>query len=364
MVQGESFVINLIKPYISFEEVEDQLRSIFDSGMFTKGQYSKLLPEKVKDYTGAEYAFLATSATTALTMCLKLIDAGPGDEVIVSDFSFPASVNVIEDVGATPVFADVSRETYNMLPEQLEEKITERTRAVIYVDALGNPSGLTEIAAICKQKNIVLIEDAACAIGSSIDGVKCGNIADLTCFSLHPRKLLTSGEGGIITTNDPRYAEMLTYKLNHGADPATGEFVSYGYNYRLSEISSLLACSQIDKVDTIVAERQVQAQVYRAGLEPLGYVAQVIDDTVDPNYQSIVFTVPEGVDRDALCAHLKEQGVESTIGTYCLSECKYYRDKYDDVQPNASFLQHNTITLPCYTDLPIEQVCEAVASFS
>lgn len=357
-------MINLIKPYISFEEVEEQLKEIFDSGMFTKGAYAKQLPEKVKEYTGAQYAFLATSATTALTMCLKLLDVGPGDEVIVSDFSFPASVNVIEDVGANPLFADVMLDTYNMNPAELEKKINERTKAVIYVDALGNPSGLVEIAAICNKAGVTLIEDAACAIGSSVDGVKVGNIADLTCFSLHPRKLLTSGEGGIITTNNPEYAKALTYKLNHGADPATGEFVSYGYNYRLSEISSLLACSQIDKVDEIVAERQQQARIYRDSLEPLGYKAQKIRGNVDPNYQSIVFTVPPGIDRDALCAHLKEQGVESTIGTYCLSECKYYREKYNDIQPNASFLQHNTITLPCYTGIPLEQVCSAVASFS
>ena len=356
-------MIKLIKPYISYEEIEDQLKEIFESGIFTKGQYSKLLPEKFKNYTKAQYAFLATSATTALTMCLKLIDAGKGDEIIVSDFSFPASVNVIEDVGATPVFADVKLDTYNMDPVDLERKITQNTKAVICVDALGNPSGLKEIAAICKKAGLILIEDAACAIGSSIDGEKIGSIADLTCFSLHPRKLLTSGEGGVITTNNPEYAKILSYKLNHGADLDSGEFISYGYNYRLPEIACLMACSQIDKVDKIVAERQQQAKKYRELLEPLGYIAQAISDDVNPNYQSIVFLVPEGIDRDALCAHLKEEDIESTIGTYCLSECKYYREKYDSLQENASFLQHNTITLPCYTEVPVDKVCSAIASF-
>lgn len=352
-------MIKLIKPYISFEEVSDQLQEIFDSGILTKGPYSKLFPKKMEAYTGAKHAFLTTSATTALTMALKAAGVGPGDEVVVSDFSFPASVNVIEDAGATPVFADVSLDTYNMLPSALLDRISDKTKAVMFVDALGNPSGIDEISRICKERGLVLIEDAACAIGSRIDDVKVGTLADITCFSLHPRKLLTCGEGGVITTDNDDYAEFLSYKLNHGAD-ASGDFISYGYNYRMPEIASLMGCTQIDKIDDIIIERRRQAAEYEQRLSKAGFKAQAFAANAYGNYQSIVFTVPEGVDRNSLCAGLSEAGVETTIGTYCQSACTYYKAKYDDIQPNALFLQENTITLPCYHGLPVDQVCDAV----
>jgi dTDP-4-amino-4,6-dideoxygalactose transaminase len=249
-----------------------------------------------------------------------------------------------------------------MQPEELLRKITDKTRAVIFVDALGNPSGLDKVARICKERGIVLIEDAACAIGSALNGIKIGGIADITCFSLHPRKLLTCGEGGVITTNNDAYADILSYKLNHGAT-AQGDYISYGYNYRLPEIASLMGCSQIDKIDGIVAERREQAQEYAMLLTPHGFKQQAAAPNAYHNFQSVVFTVPAGIDRDALCGYLSQHDIESTIGTYCLSECSYYKNKYDDIQPHASYLQHNTITLPCYHKVPVKEVCAALAGF-
>ncbi|MGI6216187.1 MAG: DegT/DnrJ/EryC1/StrS family aminotransferase [Coriobacteriales bacterium] len=357
-------MIRLIKPYITFGEVEDQIREVFDSGMLTKGYWSKEFPRRVAEYLGASHAFLTTSATTALSMALHLVDVGPGDEVIVSDFSFPATSNVVEDLGATTVFADVSLDTFNMLPEQLEEKITPKTKAVMFVDALGNPSGIDEILEICHSHGIPLIEDAACGIGSKINGRRIGTVSDITCFSLHPRKLLTCGEGGIITTENDTYAEMLAIKLNHGADPKTGEFVTYGYNYRMAEIPCLMGCNQIGKIDAIVEQRREQRDRYAKLLEPLGFVAQKAAPNAYHNMQSVVFKVPEGMDRDALHDFLAKREIESTIGTYCLSGCAYYREKYNDVQENAKFLQDHTITLPCYEDVPVEEVCDAIAEFA
>ena len=355
-------MIQLIKPYADYIELEPQFSKIIESGILTKGEYSKLFPEMLKTYLNADHVFLTTSATTALTMALKLLEVGEGDEIIVSDFSFPASANVIEDLGAIPIFADVSLSTYNMLLSELEEKVNERTKAVIFVDALGNPSGLREISAFCRERGIALIEDAACAIGSSIEGVKVGTIADLTCFSFHPRKLLTCGEGGAISTNNPQFADVLAYKLNHGAD-ALGDFISYGYNYRLPELACCLGCSQLGYIDKIIEERREQAKRYAGLLEPLGFCAQKADAGVCHNMQSIVFTVPENVGRDALRGALLKDGIESTIGTYCLSATTYYRKRYASVQPNALFLQENTITLPCYSNIPVEEVCRSITSF-
>ncbi|MCL2529584.1 MAG: DegT/DnrJ/EryC1/StrS family aminotransferase [Coriobacteriia bacterium] len=352
-------MIRLVKPYIAFEDVEDEIREIFSTGIFTKGAYSKLLPAKLSEYTGAQHAFLASSATTALTMCLNLLNIGPGDEVIVSDFSFPASANVVEDLGATTVLADVSLETYNMLPGELLARITPRTKAVIFVDALGNPSGLDEIAALCKDQGIPLIEDAACAFGSSIDGRKIGSVSDLTCFSMHPRKLLTTGEGGAITTNNDDYASTLRIKLNHGANEQ-GDYVTFGYNYRMPEIACVMGCYQVEKIDVVIKERRQQYAAYAEYLTPLGFVPQSEAENAYSNRQSVVFTVPSGIQRDALVAALKEKQIETTLGTYSLSTTTYYKNKYQEVLPNAHWLQKHTITLPCYQNLPLEEVCRAV----
>lgn len=355
-------MIKLIKPYIAFAEVENEFREIFESGWFTKGKFVESFREEIKSYTKARHAFLTTSATTALTICLKILNIKEGDEVIVSDFSFPASANVVEDVGAKTVFADVSLKTFNMLPEDLERKITNKTKAVIFVDALGNPSGIHEIKKICSKYKIPLIEDAACAIGSSENGIRCGNIADLTCFSFHPRKLLTTGEGGAITTNNSEYALQLDIKLNHGSVMKDGkfDFVDVGFNYRLPELQAVMGIKQLKKLDAIVAERNRVRRAYADKLESCGFKIQSTEGDVIFNVQSLVFIVPEGVDRDALVAKLKIEGVEATLGTYSLSNCTFYKNKYNDVQKNAEFLQTNTITLPCYEGLDTEFVINGI----
>jgi len=358
-------MIKLIKPYISFEEVQSEFKEIFESGWFTKGKFVEEFREEIKNYTGANHAYLTTSATTALTMALKALNIKSGDEVIVSDFSFPATANVVEDIGAIPIFADVSLDTFNMLPNDLESKITSKTKAVIFVDALGNPSGIHDIKEICKKYNLPLIEDGACAIGSSEFGVRCGNIADITCFSFHPRKLLTMGEGGAITFNDSKYVEFFDIKLNHGAVVNDGkfDFVDYGYNYRVPELQCVMGIKQLQKLDEIISSRNNIRDEYIKALEVLGFQVQKISGDVVHNVQSLVFKVPQNTKRDELVKYLKENGVETTIGTYCISETTYYKNKYDNVQPNAMFLEENTITFPCYDGVDVEFIVKNIKEY-
>lgn len=354
-------MIRLIRPYIGFDEVESDLRAMFDSGIFTRGTNVEAFRSEIADYTGAPHAFLATSATTALWLCLKRLEIGPGDEVVVSDFSFPATANAVEDLGATPIFADVSAQTYNMTPEALEQAITERTKAVIVVDVFGNPTGLHRIQEICRDRGLPLIEDAACSIGSSEFGKRCGDIADLTCFSFHPRKLLTTGEGGAITTANAEWVDWFNRKLSHGAQGMLGyglDFVDFGYNFRLSEPQAIMGRAQLRKLDDIVAERNVIRQAYIERLNPSGFVPQHVSDDVVFNVQSLVFTVPATVDRDRLIAKMRDSGVETTIGTYCMSGTTYYRNRYNTVQPVSAKLQDTTITLPCYAGVDVDFVCE------
>ena len=356
----------LIKPYLTFEDVANDIREIFETGIFTKGKYVEIFREVIREYTGTKYSFLTTSATTALWLSLKAIGIKQGDEVIVADFSFPASANVIEDLGAIPVFADVDLLTFNMLPAELENKISDKTKAVMFVDVFGNPSGLLQIKEICRINKLPLIEDAACAFGSSINGVKCGSIADITCFSFHPRKLITTGEGGAITTNNPELAQFLEVKLNHGAVQKndTFDFIEYGYNFRLSELQAALGIKQVDKIEHIVNHRQFIKEEYRKYLEPLGFELQKCDDDIIHNVQSIVFKVPKSIDRNSLIRDLKKYDIETTIGTYCLSGTTYFKNKFHQVQKNAWILDQNTITLPCFEGVNTSYVCKRIMEFS
>ncbi|MCL6419716.1 DegT/DnrJ/EryC1/StrS family aminotransferase [Aestuariirhabdus haliotis] len=359
--------IKLIKPYIAFDEVSSELKDIFDSGQLTKGKHVEKLVGSLKEYTGAKHAFLTTSATTALTLCLKALGIKSGDKVAVSDFSFPATANVVEDLGATPVFVDVDKLTYNMLVKDLRKKLDSSVKAVIFVDALGNPSGLIEIKEVCQEFGIPLVEDAACGLGSSVDGAKVGAIADMTCFSFHPRKLLTTGEGGAILTNSDKYAEWLRVKLNHGASGIKGKgmnFVDFGYNYRMSEIQALLGWKQIMKLDSIVVSRNAIASEYEKLLGPLGFKRQACAEGVYHNIQSLVFTVPDDGSRDQVIDALSEQMIESTLGTYCLSATTYYKKRYGMVQSNALWLENNTITLPCYEGVVVKRVVSVIRDFS
>jgi perosamine synthetase len=355
----------LIKPYISFEEVADDIKAIFDTGIFTKGPYVEKFREAIRQYTGARYSFLTTSATTALWISLKAAGINPGDEVIVSDFSFPASANVIEDLGAVPVFADVDLLTFNMFPEELEKKMSRKTKAVMFVDVFGNPSGILTVKEICKKNGLILIEDAACAFGSSIDGIKCGNIADITCFSFHPRKLITTGEGGAITTNNPEFARFFEVKLNHGAVPKNDmlDFVEYGYNFRLSELQAALGIKQIEKIDQIVKSRQFIKGEYLNCLEPVGFELQKCDNGVVHNVQSVVFKVPKSTDRNRLIDNLKKHDIEATIGTYCLSGTTYYSNKYHQTREDALLLGQTTLTLPCFQGVNVNHVYTSIMKY-
>ena len=356
--------IRLIKPYLSFDEVEAEFREVFESGMFTRGKHVDAFRQELSAYTGAKHAFLTTSATTALWTCMKLLDVKAGDEVIVSDFSWPATANVVEDLGARPVFADVSLDTFNMLPEDLEKKITARTKAVIFVDALGTPAGLTEIKKICERHGLPLVEDAACAIGSSEFGRRCGSIADITCFSFHPRKLINTGEGGAILTDRDDWAKWLEIKLGAGVSGMKGpgaDFVDYGYNFRLPEMAALMGRKQLAKLESIVDERNQIRTAYVSGLEPLGYAVQQSSSFTRHNIQSLVFRVPEDINRDQIILWLRTRGVEATIGTYALSATTFYRTRYGTVQPNSNRLFDTTLTLPCYRGVDVSRVIQEIA---
>tara|TARA_B100000212_G_scaffold340234_1_gene320358 strand:+ start:4681 stop:5775 length:1095 start_codon:yes stop_codon:yes gene_type:complete len=356
----------LIAPYIKYEEVEEDLKEIFATGIFSSGTYGELFKKELSNSLKVNYAHLTTSATTALWISLKMFGINNSDEVIVSDFSFPATANVVEDLGAKPVFADVSLDTFNMNPKELERLISSKTKAVIFVNALGNPSGIKEIFDICKSYKIPLIEDAACAIGSKIEGYNCGTFSDISCISFHPRKLICTGEGGAIITNNETWSKWLEVKLKHGASSRTDYgliFSDFGYNFRLSEIQSLLGYVQLKKLKQIISERNKIRDTYIKYLYPLGFVPQKIEKGALFNCQSIVFKIPKGINRNKLINFLKTQGIESTLGTYSMSSNSYFLDKYKVICKNSNFLEKNTITFPCFNGVNLIPIINTISDF-
>ena len=359
-------MIKLIKPYITFSSIQSELEAIFESGQFTQGKNVERFTQDLKSYLSANYVGLTTSATTALSLSLRVMGVKSGSKVAVADYSWPATSNVVEELGGVPVFIDTDPDTFNMCIKDLKTKLGRDFAAVIFVDTFGNPSGIEDIHKLCKKFNVPLLEDGACALGSEVDGVKVGSIADITCFSFHPRKLLNTGEGGAISTNNNIYANELMIKLAAGSSGKAEiglNFTDFGFNFRLTEIQALMGWHQLKIIDEMIARRLEIKHSYINSLVTLGFRPQKINDNIKHNTQSIVFTVPKGLDRNKLVKYLFSQNIESTLGTYCLSGTSFNRNKYDDVQKNSLAIEASAITLPCFDGLDITPITQAIEKF-
>ena len=252
------------------QAVVDTLRSDY----LTVGPKTKELEEKLCKITGAKYCVAVSNGTAALHIAAIAAGIGPGDEVITTPITFAASANCVLYVGAKPVFADINPETYNIDPASIRACITDKTKAIVAVDFTGQATELDEIRSICKEHNLVLIEDAAHSIGTKYNGVPVGNIADMTTFSFHPVKTVTAGEGGAVTTNDEELYKKLVLAHTHGItrdiaqmknptdDPWYNEQVGFGYNYRITEFQAALLMSQLDKLDMFSKRRKEIVKTY------------------------------------------------------------------------------------------------------
>ena len=195
--------IKLIEPVIGEEEIE-AVKQVLRSGWLTEGEKTREFEEMIRKYVGAKYAFAATSCTTALELALRALHIGSGDEVIIPDFTHPATGNVVAWIGATPVLVDVDISSHNIDGQEIEKAITKKTKCIIAVSWGGNPLNMKPISALKEEHGLSVIDDAACSLGAEYDGKKTGTMADITCFSFHPRKVITTGEGGMTVTDDPR----------------------------------------------------------------------------------------------------------------------------------------------------------------
>lgn len=324
--------IRLAYPDLRFKDVAVLLKEVIDSGWLTKGPKTEEFEEAARRYLKAKEAIAVSSGTAALHISLLSLGVKKGDEVIVPDFTFPAAANAVELCGAKAVLADIDRKNLNVDPEKISQKITSKTRALIAVHQFGNPARMNEIMRIAKKRNLSVIEDAACAFGSIYRGAMCGTIGELGCFSFHPRKIITTGEGGLIVTDNSKLAGLCRRLREHGIEQVGSKkvFTAPGFNYRISELASVMGLSQLRRIEHIIKKRIDLSRQYRHALEASGgFYALPKTDERDRNvYQSFIAALDREFDVFGLISFLKDRGIEAATANVAIHMQPYYARKY------------------------------------
>jgi perosamine synthetase len=354
-------MIPIIKPHIAFDDVADDIRTVLESGMLTRGPYVGRFETMVRDYVGVRHAFATTSATTALHLALVAAGIGAGDEVLVSDFTFPASGNVIVEAGATPVLVDCLPGSFAIDLADAGRKLTPKSKSLMVVDPFGQPVDFAAVEAFAERHDLFLVEDAACALGATRNGRSSGSLRGAGCFSFHPRKIITTGEGGAITTNDDRLAERIQVLRNHGgeAGPNGIQFTANGFNYRMSEIQAVLGIAQMRDVEKIFADRRRTARLYLEALRGVNGLSIPLTSTPDEcTFQSFVVLLDDHIDRDQIIKDMRVKGIETTLGTYAMhAHPAFARFGYaaGDL-PNSLRAQSQSLTLPLLQGMDPETI--------
>jgi len=341
--------IKLIEPVIGQAEIKN-VSKVLRSGWLTEGQQTKEFEERVKKYVGAKYAVATTSCTTAFELALRVLDIKPGDEVIVPDFTHLATGNIVRWIGAKPVLVDVDLFSYNVDPAEIEKAITEKTRCIMPVSWGGNPLNMQPLNELKEKHNLFIVEDAACSLGAEYNGKKTGTMADITCFSFHPRKIITTGEGGMAVTDDPVYAEKLGSLKKFGMETKGGEtkFIRCGTNYKLSDILGAVGVEQMKKIDVIINRRIELANYYNKLLYEVDLIrAPEKRENIKHVYQTYAAYIEEEGVRDKIIQDLRKKNIETQIGTYALHlQPSFERVKKIGKLERAEKLYKNLLTLP------------------
>lgn len=368
-------MIRLTVPSIEEDDLQ-AVREVIASGYLVQGRHVEIFEQAVANYVGTNYAIAVSNCTAALHLALLAINVQQGDLVLVSAYSWIATANVIELCGAQPVFIDIERDTFNMDPDALQNTLSnlmsvpalaKRVKAILPVHTFGLMADLTKIINIASTYNLPVIEDAACALGADINGKKAGTWGVMGCFSFHPRKAITTGEGGIITTNDSAIARRLRSLRNHGIDTESKEvdFIEPGFNYRMTEFQAALGGTQMNKLERIIRARQTGAKRYNELLKNTAIKPPVSLKEQRHVYQSYIVLLPEQIAnlRDKLINQLKNEGIETTIGTYHMPLSKYYSTRYGyklgDL-PIAEEVRRRSLALPLYETIKQEEQTKVI----
>jgi perosamine synthetase len=373
--------IPVARPYIGAEE-EQAVVDVLRSGWVTQGPQVVEFEARFSRYIGCGYSVAVSSCTTALHLALLAIGVGPGDEVICPSLSFIATANAIMHAGATPIFSDIDLATYNLDPYRIEEVISPRTKAILVVHQVGLPAEMNELLAVAAKHGLTVIEDAACAIGSRYDQSLIGKpLGAMACFSFHPRKILTTGEGGMITTNDENIAEKLRRARQHAMSLSdvvrhsarrivTETYDEVGFNYRMTDMQAAIGITQLNRLDDLLARRRYLAARYTQALQGVGWLqTPAVPDNCLHNYQSYMVRLIDDMAgrRDAAMQDLLEKNISTRRAIMAIHREQPYRsERWDNCLPNTDLATDTGLILPLFhqmTDVEQDYIIESLLAF-
>ncbi len=340
---------------------------VLKSGRLALGPKAEEFEKLMAEYIGVKNSIAVSSGTAGLHILVRALGIGEGDEVLVPSFTFCASVNVILYERAKPIFVDIEPETYNIDPEDLERKITKKTKAIMVVDVFGHPAEWDEILRIAEKYNLKVIDDSCEALGAEYKGRKIGQFGDCACFAFYPNKQITTGEGGIIVTNNDEIAKMARSLRNQGREDM-GAWLYHerlGYNYRMDEMSAALGVSQLKKIESFLQKREKVANMYTEKLKNYSWVkTPVVKPYVRMSWFVYVITLEEGLDRDKVIEEMEKRGVPAR-GYFSPIHLQPYIKKMLGTKegdlPITENISKRTLALPFHNNLKEEEIEKVVS---
>jgi perosamine synthetase len=369
-------MIPIAKPYVTNDEAKAAHDTIL-TGWISQGPKVAEFEKLFSEYTGSKYAVAVSNCTTGLHLSMIVSGVSDGDEVICPSMSYVATANCIKYVGAIPVFAEVN-EKYNLDINDVINKITSKTKAILLVHQIGMPADIESFRKLCDEKKLCLIEDSACAIGSSYKNQKIGANSELSCFSFHPRKVITTGEGGMITTNKESYYNKLKLLRQHGMSindlvrhkskkVVFEDHVILGYNYRMTDIQASIGIKQLEKLDWIVEERRKIAHSYNESFKDVNCIRIPIEEEgYFSNYQSYSVYLKENckISRNELMSKLLALGITTRRGIMTSHRETAYKLDYSKISlPSTEKFCDNSILLPLYVRMSSDDLKFVTSNF-
>jgi dTDP-4-amino-4,6-dideoxygalactose transaminase len=358
-------------PMASADLDESDLQAVLQvlrSGRVALGPKIPEFERGMQEYLGVEHAVAVNSGTAALHLIVRAMGLGPGDEVLVPSFTFAASVNAFLFEGATPVFVDVEPDTYNLDPDDLKRKVTARTRAIMAVDIFGHPAEWDAILSLADRHGLRIIDDSCEALGAEYRGRKLGHFGDAAAFAFYPNKQMTTGEGGMLVTNDREIARIARSLANQGRGEmgAWLEHELLGYNYRMDEMSAALGASQLRRIETFLQKREQVARMYTERLARFDWVRPpVVRPHVRMSWFVYVVTLAEGLERDPVMRAMEAQAVPARGYFSPIHLQPYIRDRFGSREgelPVTEAISRRTLALPFHNNLTEAQVERVVAA--
>jgi UDP-4-amino-4,6-dideoxy-N-acetyl-beta-L-altrosamine transaminase len=359
--------------WIDEEDVEEVV-SVLKSDWITTGPKIAEFEDALCSYIGTKYAVAVNSGTSALDIAVQTLNLPAGSEVITTPFTFVGTSNAILYNNSKPVFADIEKETRNINPNEIRKKITEKTKAIIYVDYAGHPCDIEELKAIATEYDLYLIEDACHAIGAEYKAQKTGNFADMTIFSFHPVKHITTGEGGAVVTNNEEFYEKLQILRNHGIDKSAldrfGSEAGWAYdlkflgrNYRITDFQAALGISQLKKLDEFISRRNEIVQRYNEAFEAVPEIeTPIVKSHVKPAWH--IYTVLlNGINRDVFFSKMRERNIGVNVHYIPIYRFSYYQEHFYNNPgdfPVTEEVFSKIVTLPLFSKMTGDEVLNVI----